>query len=226
MKSFSRALIAIFGLVVVVSVVSLVPQKNAVAQNQNTQPVKVVNTPLPVTGNITGTISGTVAAQQSGAWNVGINGTPSVTVSNFPSTQPVSISNTSTTPLYVDIAESNPYQSTCQEVLTDTASPTCNLSAVPTGDRLIIESASFLAATTNSSINLQVAGIVGAGGDVVDVPMVQSPSTALGHTYSNTVRVVFFVPAGTTPKCVASFDANDPTNQVRCTVTGHLVAAP
>jgi hypothetical protein len=43
-------------------------------------PVTVVNTPLPVTG--TTTVSGTVNATQSGAWNVGITGTPMVSVTN------------------------------------------------------------------------------------------------------------------------------------------------
>jgi len=44
--------------------------------------VRVVNTPLPVTLQGTGTISGTVAATQSGTWNVGINGTPMFNLAN------------------------------------------------------------------------------------------------------------------------------------------------
>jgi len=45
--------------------------------------VRVVNTPLPVTLQGTGTISGTVAATQSGTWNVGINGTPMFNLANL-----------------------------------------------------------------------------------------------------------------------------------------------
>src|SRR5215467_10748641 len=45
-------------------------------------PVMVVNTPLPVTLQGTGSISGTVAATQSGTWNVGITGTPAVNLAN------------------------------------------------------------------------------------------------------------------------------------------------
>src|SRR5260370_668311 len=50
-------------------------------------PVIVVNTPsqpVPVTGTVTGTVTGNVQAQQSGAWNVGITGTPSVNIANSP----------------------------------------------------------------------------------------------------------------------------------------------
>src|SRR5579863_3384134 len=44
-------------------------------------PVSVSNTPLPVNANVTNTVlpvQGTVNAAQSGSWNVGINGTPTV----------------------------------------------------------------------------------------------------------------------------------------------------
>ena len=46
------------------------------AQAAGAAPVNVTNTPLPV--------QGTVSAAQSGAWNVGINGTPSVNVATLP----------------------------------------------------------------------------------------------------------------------------------------------
>lgn len=47
-------------------------------------PVQVVNTPLPVTGSVNAAVAGTIQAQQHGAWNVGINGTPTVKVGNTP----------------------------------------------------------------------------------------------------------------------------------------------
>lgn len=71
MKRFSRALIGIFGLVVIGSVMSLTPQKSAKGAG-GSAPVNIVNTPLPV--------QGTVAATQTGTWNVGITGTPSVNI--------------------------------------------------------------------------------------------------------------------------------------------------
>jgi hypothetical protein len=47
-------------------------------------PVLVTNTPLPVALNGPGIISGTVSATQSGAWNVGVTGTPNVNIANQP----------------------------------------------------------------------------------------------------------------------------------------------
>ena len=78
MKRFSRALVATFGFVFLGLVVSLVPQKSAVGVSNATQNVNVTNPSLNVN------------ASQSGTWNVGISGTPSVNVSNLPSSQNVS----------------------------------------------------------------------------------------------------------------------------------------
>jgi hypothetical protein len=52
--------------------------------------VTVLNTPLPVTGSVNATVTGTVGAQQSGLWNVGINGVPSVNASISNASVPVS----------------------------------------------------------------------------------------------------------------------------------------
>jgi hypothetical protein len=49
------------------------------------------SSPVPVTLQGTGTISGDVNAAQKGAWNVGITGTPTVNVNNFPSSSSVKI---------------------------------------------------------------------------------------------------------------------------------------
>lgn len=55
----------------------------AVSHGDSTKDVRVINTPAePVPVSLQGTvgISGTVQAQQSGVWNVGINGTPTVAI--------------------------------------------------------------------------------------------------------------------------------------------------
>jgi hypothetical protein len=114
MKRFVRALVVIFGLAVIGSVASLVPQKNATATGG--APVNIASPlPLPVTGNVSAAVTGTVAAQQSGAWSVGINGTPNVTstivgtpnvnVASLPAVQisgspNFTLNNTPTTPLF------------------------------------------------------------------------------------------------------------------------------
>src|SRR6266481_4990943 len=82
MKRFSRALVATFGFVFLGLVISLVPQKSAVGVNTATQNVNVTNPSLNVN------------ASQSGTWNVGITGTPSVNISNLPSSQNVSFNGT------------------------------------------------------------------------------------------------------------------------------------
>lgn len=85
MKRFARALVVVLGLAVIGSVVSLVPQRKAAAQSGPTVTIGSP-LPLPVTGNVDATVNGTVAAQQSGNWNIGLTGTPTVSVGNFPST--------------------------------------------------------------------------------------------------------------------------------------------
>jgi len=68
-------------------------------------PVNVVNTPLPITGNVNVAntplpVSGSVSAAQSGSWSVGVNNLPAIQSVTFNGAQPVSFSNTLTTPLF------------------------------------------------------------------------------------------------------------------------------
>src|SRR5215470_540884 len=70
-------LVAVIALTLVIIVVNA-PQSHGAGS----APVTVVNTPLPVAVTGSTTISGTVNAAQSGAWNVGITGTPVVNVTN------------------------------------------------------------------------------------------------------------------------------------------------
>jgi hypothetical protein len=91
MCRFKNSLIAMSGLATIAVVVPmLLPfvgfSSNSVggsAPTNQTQNVLVVNTeqqPVPVSG--TATVTGTVQAEQSGTWNVGINGTPTVGLAN------------------------------------------------------------------------------------------------------------------------------------------------
>jgi len=98
------------------------------------QNVNVVNTP-------------TVSAQQSGSWNVGINGTPAVTVANFPATTNVGIdpaANTvrvdTTSPLPVrdvDNPARYPFAASC--TINNNGGFPCTMTMVPPGKRLVIE---------------------------------------------------------------------------------------
>jgi hypothetical protein len=152
MKRFTQALIAIFGFVVVGSVVSLVPQKNAGAAGaagQGAAPVNVVNTP-------------TVNAQQSGTWNVGITGTPNVNIANTPTVNlgaassvgingSVTIGNTASSPV-LERDLDNPARHRFQingNCITSAVEPSgCDIPfTVPSGKLLVIESVSVEAAT-------------------------------------------------------------------------------
>jgi hypothetical protein len=103
--------------------------------------VNIVNPlPVPVTGSTT--VSGTVAATQSGAWNVGITGTPNVNVTN-PATAPV---------LALDISKSasRHVQLDCEifsgagSVCTDVAALTPYV--VPPGQNLVVTSVDIVGA--------------------------------------------------------------------------------
>ncbi len=85
MDKFKQYLLATAGLVIVIGAVTLFnPVQITGAPPEILQGnVTVINTPLPVTGNVTGTVTGSVDANvtnmslnvdaaQSGTWNVGI----------------------------------------------------------------------------------------------------------------------------------------------------------
>jgi hypothetical protein len=89
MYRFKKSLVALMGVLTlgVIITVSMphigrgASEASSSAPTNQTQNVNVVNTP-------------SVNALQSGPWNVGISGTPTVSVSNFPATSNVSISGT------------------------------------------------------------------------------------------------------------------------------------
>lgn len=156
MKRFARVLVVILSLAVIGSVVSLVPQKNAAAVGG--APVTIMNTAtnaVPVTGTVNATVSGTVgvnnfpatqnvnisnpsipvSAQQSGDWNVGLAGTPTV---QFANTTPLLVKN-------LDEPGREPYQQTVQIPEANSGCPgspcdsTFTFPAVPANKRLVIQ---------------------------------------------------------------------------------------
>lgn len=110
-------------------------------------PVKVTNTPLPVIGNVN--------ASQSGAWSVGVNNLPAVQSVNFNGAQPVSFSNTPSTPLFnrdVDnparlplfgacdlVQVSGPTFQSCDVHFATNAPGFTGFIQIPSGYRLVIE---------------------------------------------------------------------------------------
>lgn len=145
MRRFTRPLLAVLGVVLLGSIITLVPQKNA-SSAPAPAPVIVTNTPLPVSGNVN--------ASQSGVWNVGINNLPSTqNVSFNGAAQPISFSNTATTPIFnrdVDNSARNSVLGSCDLPSTSgpgtqfcnvqfSTSSGSNFTSVPTGYRLVIE---------------------------------------------------------------------------------------
>src|SRR5580658_7241934 len=86
MKHFVNLRILTLGSGLFAVVLSSLPTHPAAAApgDAPSLPVKVTNTPLPVQGSVNAAVTGTAGATQSGAWNVGINGTPTVNVLNAP----------------------------------------------------------------------------------------------------------------------------------------------
>jgi len=107
MYRFKKSLIALIGVLTLVGVVTVaVPHigrgasGTSSAPTAQTQNVKVVNTPgEPVP------VQGTVAPSTGTLWNVGVVGTPSVAISNLPSTTNVAIDGSANT---VKVDTSNP----------------------------------------------------------------------------------------------------------------------
>jgi hypothetical protein len=122
------------------------------------------SSPVPVTGSVTGNVTGqvsivgtpTVAAQQSGPWNVGIAGTPSVTVQN--PVNSVTVNNPANSPIPVTLTSSAPEQIVR---LHDSGAgpfwPNTNLLyTVPKGKRLMIKFVSAQAIIDNGKMRVVV----------------------------------------------------------------------
>ncbi len=112
-------------------------------------PVKVTNTPLPVSGNLSATVTGTVSANitnsaipVTGTVNANITNTPSVNVSSLPAVQlaagttvgvsggTISLSNTSTTPIFTRDVNNPSSEPFAASLCVGTGPGTC-----PTGSR-------------------------------------------------------------------------------------------
>lgn len=77
MKRFARALAVLFGLVILGSIISLVPQKGATAANG--APVNITGPlPLPVTGAVNATVTGSVNVANTAANPVPVSGAVAV----------------------------------------------------------------------------------------------------------------------------------------------------
>jgi hypothetical protein len=157
MNKFRNYLLATLGLGILVGSLVFSSSYASIA-SQGALDVKVVNTatqPVPTQAQGTTNIAGTVQAQQSGAWNVGISGTPDVNLASGasvginPSGNTVQVGNTASAPVLVRDVDSPARQPFQDFNSIDLVAPFGNtervLFTVPTDKRLVIEFISLLA---------------------------------------------------------------------------------
>jgi len=145
----------------------------AAAQTPPSAPVTVVNTtanPVPVTGSAT--VSGTVTATQSGTWNVGIVGTPSVSINSSP-----------TNPVFVtSIAKPVPVQFALCTNSTFTARCSSTGYVVPNGKRLRIQYVSWRGdALSTFPASVELATTVSGQEQIHAIPGERSPDWVGGR---------------------------------------------
>jgi hypothetical protein len=199
MKLFARIILLALGLGGVVVGLSFFPRRPvAAAPPTPSIPVNITNTPLPVSLSGNGTISGNVSATQSGTWNVGITGTPSVNVgtptvtlgtgSTVGINGSVQVGNPATNPVLVrdlDGPARNPFQ---VEVCSGTSfyCPSIpNYFNVPVGQEFVIEYVSGKcegpAGKVSLAFNTTAGGQLGAGSWLNDLTITDTTGIRFGQ---------------------------------------------
>ena len=234
MYRFKKSLIALMGVLTLVVIVTVsMPHIGRGASGTNapttqTQNVNVVNTP-------------NVAAQQSGTWSVGVNGT--VTVSNFPATSNVAITGTpsvgldaanntvkidSSTPVSVrDINGSTkqPYSARCDLVLpfgqVQVLQP---LAPVPAGKTLVIEDVSLIA-PMSADEKLLYGAIVGDGPSSLIVTSDQGLDTFGRHMFVGSRHVSLYFTQGTLVQCFVERSSAATQPGVSMSLFGYFIDA-
>jgi hypothetical protein len=169
MKKLLRASLAVLGLGCAAAVLTHLTGAPAAAVAPI--PVQVTNTPLPVQGTVNAHINNTTALSVTGT--VGVSSLPAVQLSG---TSPVSLSNTATTPIYVDTdrAARNGFNAECSGTIDPVyGQMQCPLFTIPEGHQVVIESvscqAALLAGDGPGDVQLIVPNVPLGGGGYVNV---------------------------------------------------------
>jgi hypothetical protein len=217
-------------------------------------PVSVVNTPLPVQGTVNATITNSPLAVQGSinanitngslpvGGTVGVSSLPPVTLSGV---SPVSLSNSSATPVFVDTWNTARagVGATCQAFFDASGTAQCTLATIPVGQTLVIESVTCGAAVASGSpvvpiiLNVE-APAIGGGGGLLSIayrlPLTKSASITSGvpalDYYGVATPITLYASAngGTGPAPVymsvqvGSSTAN--TGNASCSLSGYVVA--
>lgn len=235
MYRFKKSLVALMGVLTLVVIVTVsMPHigrgaSGANAPTTQTQSVNVVNTP-------------TVSAQQNGTWNVGINGTPAVTVSNFPATTNVAIDSSANTvkidptnPLIVrdvDNPARQPYANFRTIILDDgAAGSTIFFSDVPAGKRLVIEEISVRGYAPPGQVWQFAMFSVDHNGNEIDFDVQvnargPNPYDAGQVQFSGSQQVRLYSDPGSQPSFIAQRNAFTGSARLTMSISGYFVDVP
>jgi hypothetical protein len=199
-------------------------------------PVQVTNTPLPVQGTVNAHINNTTALPIAGT--VGVSSLPAVQLSG---TSPVSLSNTATTPIYVDAdrAARSGFNAECFTGNVDTTAgqAQCALFNIPEGRQVVIESVScqaeLFAGEGPGDVQLIVPNVPLGGGGLTNVHHRLTLTKQAGDStldiwaMTTAFRVYGSSPTGFGDQGVYVFfranPASPPPQGIFCHVSGYLV---
>ncbi len=219
MERFGRIILLTLGLGLFAVALSFFPRHPVAAATdppaipvnvENTPTVKIIPTPLPVTGSVDSTVSGAVS----------IIGTPSVQITNAPA---VNVNNTPTSaiPTVVAPAASTIYDQSCSAPITGDPQG-CTFAAF-SPNTLIVTSFSISVGGTNEAPGSAGLGLTSASGFT---PVVLAPmSLQLNPGYWVGAVTGFFPIASSLspPSCSVYFPVVASFGTVTCTVTGYLI---
>ena len=232
MYKVKNSLIALVGLMALLGVIAVITPRTGVGQNVKApQDVRVVGTtvtqpvsassPLPVTGDVNIGNTPTVNAQQSGSWNVGINGMPTVKVDN------------TANPLFVrdvDNPASQPFQAaTSFGIAAQQIRGGGVLTTVPLGKRLVIEHVS-VRARVQPNQKLAEAEILIAvannnnGGHPIDYYFALNDQG--DNLFMANQQVRLYADPGTEVQVAATRNASDGSGFVYFSISGYFVDVP
>lgn len=229
MNRIKNSLVAFGGLSLLIGAIALVTPRPTQGQGGDTvgptKPVKVVNTPaepVPVTGSITGSVNvvntPAVNAQQSGEWNVGIVGTPTVGLS--PSANTVKIDPSSALP--VNNSANQPFQSLRVFQIANGEREGFSSFSGPNGKQLVIEYVSAIQTVPTDDVTFYRIQTT-AGGNSVTHYM---PPVTVGGERMLGQQVKLYADPGTEVSVSAFRRSVGGLVTVNLIISGHLVDVP
>ncbi|HET6201000.1 MAG TPA: hypothetical protein VFD93_11720 [Candidatus Acidoferrales bacterium] len=198
----------------------------------DTRNVNVVNTPVPVTGNINANVTGSVNATLTGTPSVNVSGMPAVNVAsvsgNVPVTNPLDGSG-NPIPLGVQTDESSPVELSCQQSFSSGSSvASCSPSfTVPSGELLIIDDVSLIAGLSSGQPSGSVIVFFPFGNNVnFFLPLDAQGSTFGLNVFVAAQRTHIYSVASEPVSCaITASTAQTPPAEMQCVIVGHLVPA-